>query len=133
MAADVEQDIPRLLLELGLLNLRQGSPEDARLMFEATAKLRPDDPTPPLFVGLWHFAGARYADAERQYRQNLKRHPAHELTKAHLGEALIAQKRWNEAEKVLDPVTKQTVDPEAARFAAELLSCLRQGIFQRAV
>ena len=133
MAADVENEIPRLLLELGFLNLTQGSAPDARTMFEAAGKLRPDDPTPPLFLGLWHFAAARYADAERQYRQSLKRHPNHELTKAHLGEALIAQKRWNEAETVLAPVAKQTAEPDAARFASELLSCLRQGIFQRAV
>jgi len=133
MPGEVETAIPRLLLEIGFLNLAQGSMPDARTMFEAAEKLRPGDPTPPLFLGLWHFARGSYADAERQYRQILKRHPNHDLSKAHLGEALIAQKRWSEAETVLGPVAKQKASPEAASFASELLSGLRSGIFQRAV
>ena len=132
MTRDFQEQIPRLLLELGYFSLRMGSMPEACALLEAAQTLRPSDPTPALFLGMLHFAQGQYAGAERLYRQVLQQHEEHDLARAYLAESLIVQKRWSEAESMLNTVTNNTRDPQAVAFAGGLLNGLRAGIFQRA-
>ncbi|HSS47886.1 MAG TPA: tetratricopeptide repeat protein, partial [Thermoanaerobaculia bacterium] len=82
-----------------------------------------------LLGGMLAFARQRFPEAERCYRRILEVAPEHDLGRAFLAESLIAQKRWREAEELLGGVRS---DSAAARFAAELATGLRLGIFQQA-
>ena len=93
-------------------------------------RLRPKDPTPAMFLGLVHFSSRRYGEAEATYRRILEKHED-DLTRAFLGESLIAQKRWDEAKRELETVVRQDLNPAAVTFARELLDTLGKGIFQR--
>lgn len=132
MAEDRQQDVPRLLLEMGYWSVRQGMTAEAQVLLKGAQALRPHDPTPTMFLGMAQFAVGRFADAERLYRQVLERHDDDDLTRAFLGESLIAQKRWGEAEELLQAVVKADRQPAAVTFASELLTQLKRGLFQRA-
>ncbi|MEW6365669.1 MAG: tetratricopeptide repeat protein [Acidobacteriota bacterium] len=132
MTMESQEKLPQIILELGYMSMRTGFLKEARSFLDAAQALRPNDPTPGLFLGMWHFAQGQYGDAERGYRQVLQQHEDHDLTRAYLAEALIAQKRWSEAETALNSVVQGNRDPSAVAFAKELLSGLRSGLFQRA-
>jgi Flp pilus assembly protein TadD len=131
MAEAWEESLPRLLLEMGYWGLQRGALADAEVLLRGAQALRPNDPTPNMFLGLVHFSSRRYGDAEATYRRILEKHED-DLTRAFLGEALIAQKRWDEAKQELETVVKQNLNPSAVTFARELLDTLAKGIFQRA-
>lgn len=132
MSTDWNEQLPRICLEMGYLSMKMGSMPQAQTFLEAAQALRPEDPTPPMFMGMWHFAQGRYSDAERSYRQVLEQHETHDLTRAFLAEALIAQRRWAEAESILSSIVKESHDAAAIAFANELLSGLKLGVFSRA-
>ncbi len=132
MLLEFGEQIPRLVLEMAYLNMKMGSMPQAQVFLEAAQTLRPQDPTPPMFMGMWHFAQGQYADAERSYRQVLQQHADHDLTRAFLAETLIAQRRWAEAETLLNGIVKGDRDAAAVTFANELISGMKLGVFQRA-
>ncbi len=131
MTHEWESQVPRLLLELGYFCLQSELFPQAQVLFEGAQALRPQDPVPPMLMGLLYFAQNQYAEAERVYQKVLQQHPDHDLTRAFLAETLIAQKRYAEAEKLLSAVVERNRDAGAVTFARELLSVLRQGVFQR--
>jgi len=131
MAATWEDSLPRLLVEMGYWGLQRGALADAEVLLRGAQALRPNDPTPSMFLGLVHFTSRRYAEAEAMYRGILEKHED-DLTRAFLGESLIAQKRWDEAKLELETVVRQNLNPSAVTFARELLDTLSKGIFQRA-
>jgi Flp pilus assembly protein TadD len=132
MTEDWQADVPRLLLETGYWSLKAGSLAQARTLLQGAEALRPQDPTPKMFLGMVSFAERRFADAERAYRGVLDGHADHDLTRAFLGEALIAQKRWPDAQAVLESVVEANRHEAAVAFASELLGQLKSGLFQRA-
>lgn len=125
------EDVPRLILEMGYLCMKTGSLPQAQAYLEAAQALRPNDPTPPMFMGMWHFAQGHFGDAEKSYRRVLDTHASHDLTRAFLAESLIAQKRWPEAEKILASVVQANKDAAAVTFAQELINGLKLGVFHR--
>lgn len=131
MAHEWESQVPRLLLELGYFCLQSELFPQAQVLIEGAQALRPQDPVPLMLMGLLYFTQNQYAEAERAYQKALGQDPDHDLTKAFLAETLIAQKRYAEAEKLLSAVVERNRDADAVTFARELLSVLRQGIFQR--
>ena len=131
MAEAGEDDLPRLLVEMGYWGLQRGAVTDAEVLLRGAQALRPKDPTPGMFLGLVYFSSRRYAEAEAAYRRILDEHED-DLTRAFLGESLIAQKRWDEAKQELETVVRQDLSPSAVTFARELLDTLSKGIFQRA-
>jgi len=133
MSTEYQEQVPRLILELGYLSMQKGSMQQAQVLFEAAQALRPADPTPALFLGMLQFAQEQFPTAEKVYRQILQQHDGYDLARVYLAESLIAQKRWAEAEPLLTTVTQKKRDEKAVQFADSLLSALRTGIFQRAV
>jgi Flp pilus assembly protein TadD len=131
MAHEWEAQLPRLLLEMGYFCLQSELFPQAQVLIEGAQALRPQDPVPPMLMGMWYFAQNQFAEAERTYQKVLQAHPDHDLTKAFLAETLIAQKRYAEAEKLLSAVVERNRDADAVTFARELLTLLRQGVFQR--
>ena len=126
-----DEQTPRLLLELGYWCVQQGQSGDAEVLLKGVLSLRPADPTATMFLGMARFASGRPAEAQRAYEEILASRDD-DLTRAFLAEALLAQKRWNEARALLDQVVTANRHPAAVRFAGELLEGLSKGIFQRA-
>jgi Flp pilus assembly protein TadD len=126
----VEEQTPRLLLELGYWCVQQGQPADAETLLRGAQALRPGNPTAAMFLGMTQFAAGRPAEAERAYRKILDEQDD-DLTRAFLAESLLAQKRWGEARALLEEVVAADRHPAAVRFSKELLGALKSGIFQR--
>ena len=126
-----EEKVSRLLAELSYFFLKQGMLLESRVCLEGLSELRPEHPTTHLLNGMFAFAIEKYAEAEKHYRRILDRRPDDADALVYLAESLIAQQRWREAENTLRRVPKEPDGP-TARFAAELLSALQQGVFQRA-
>jgi len=127
-----EENLPRLLLEMGYFALKRGSLSDAHALLKGAQALRPQDPTPNMFRGMAHFAAGDYVEAEKSYRGILEAHAQDDLTRTFLAESLIAQKRWSEAQTILAAVIKSDRHKAAAGFALELLNGLARGYLQRA-
>src|SRR5688572_2752262 len=132
MAEAWEENLPRLLLEMGYFALKRGSLSEAHALLRGAQVLRPTDPTPGLFRGMAHFAAGDYAEAEKSYRQILETHKDDDLARAFLAESLVAQKRWNDAQSLLAAVVKDGRHKAAVDFARELLNGLARGFLQRA-
>ncbi len=126
-----QEEIPRLLLELGYFTMKVGLFEESQTLLGGVAELRPDDPIPRLFQGMLWFARSEYRKAEDVYRQLLNTHPDFHLAKVYLAESLMAQRRWSEAERLLSEVLSGIDDGPEVTFARELLNGLRKGLFQR--
>lgn len=131
MAEAFEETLPRLLLEMGYWGLKRGSLSDAQRLLKGAQALRPQDPTAGLFEGMAHFAAGEYALAEKTYRRVLGACDD-DLTRTFLAEALIAQRRWRDAQALLAEVLKGSRDKPAVAFARELLNGLAHGVLQRA-
>jgi Flp pilus assembly protein TadD len=127
-----EENLPRLLLEMGYFALKRGSLSDAHVLLKGAQALRPKDPTPGMFRGMAHFAAGDYGEAEKTYRTILETHAEDDLTRTFLAESLIAQKRWSDAQTLLAAVIKNDRHKAAAGFALELLNGLAKGFLQRA-
>lgn len=132
MAEAWEDNLPRLLLEMGYFALKRGSLSDAHALLKGAQALRPGDPTPAMFRGMAHFAAGEYAEAERSYRGILDTHKDDDLTRTFLAESLVAQKRWSDAQSLLAAVIKDDRHKAAVGFARELLNGLARGFLQRA-
>jgi predicted Zn-dependent protease len=131
VAEDADGGLARLLLELGYLSLKRGRLPDAEAMLRGARALRPAEPAPGMFLGMVRFADAAYGEAERQYREVLEGHPEDDLTRAFLGEAQVAQRRWAEARETLESVVRAGRHPAATAFAGQLLGELDRGTFQQ--
>ncbi|HVS02005.1 MAG TPA: tetratricopeptide repeat protein [Thermoanaerobaculia bacterium] len=127
-----ESRLAQLLAELCFYLIKQGDHERARVMLQGLKELRPQHPTPHILEGLFHFGRLDYPAAERSYRSGLEQEPANDLAKAFLAESLIPQRRYREAEKLLEEVIGRGADASAVALAQGLNEGLRQGLFQRA-
>lgn len=125
-------EVPRLLIELGYWALRQGRLEDSRTILRGAAALRPQDPTPAMFLGMTFFAEGRYDEAERTYRAVLDRHADDDLTRSFLAESLVAQRRWSEAKALLKAVVDTNRHEAAVVFARTLGEQVERGLFDSA-
>lgn len=129
--AEGDDGLARLLLELGYLCLQKGRLAESEVLLRGCRELRPRETAPGLVLGMLRFAQGVYGEAERQYREVLASHPDDDLTRAFLGEAQLAQRRWAEARETLEPVVRGGRHPAATAFAAQLLGQLDRGLFQR--
>lgn len=117
----------------GLALLREGRHDEARAMFARALKLDPDNASKwrslmatADFWGTLSKARAaneqgQPAQAERLAREALRQQPNQADAKRVLATALIAQKKWNEAEAVLRPMVEA---PQSDVDALELLAKL---------
>jgi len=69
---------------LGVMRLGMSDPEGAIGPLEHASRLLPDDPNPPMNLGLAYERLRRWNEAARAFRETLRRAPAHELATAHL-------------------------------------------------
>lgn len=127
--SDVPDTMLALLAELALFLTKLGMPAEATIIGRGLAELSPASPAGVLLQGYAAFAAGKVTEAEKHYRSALQRSPEDATVRAFLGESLIAQRRFREAEDLL---TKAAAgDGSGARLANELLAGVRQGIFAR--
>lgn len=69
---------------LGVMRLGMSDPEGAIGPLEHATRLLPDDPNPPMNLGLAYERLRRWNEAARAFREALRRAPAHELAASHL-------------------------------------------------
>ncbi|MDO9020803.1 MAG: tetratricopeptide repeat protein [Deltaproteobacteria bacterium] len=69
---------------LGVMRLGMSDPEGAIGPLEHASRLLPDDPNPPMNLGLAYERLQRWNEAARAFRETLRRAPTHELAASHL-------------------------------------------------
>jgi Flp pilus assembly protein TadD len=69
---------------LGVMRLGMSDPEGAIGPLEHASRLLPDDPNPPMNLGLAYERLQRWNEAARSFRETLRRAPNHELAASHL-------------------------------------------------
>ena len=69
---------------LGVMRLGMSDPEGAIGPLEHASRLLPDDPNPPMNLGLAYERLQRWGEAARSFRETLRRAPTHALAASHL-------------------------------------------------
>ena len=82
---------------LGWYHEGQGRPDLARAHFEHAARLEPNSPERPFFLGQLHAASGRMGNAIHAYREALAINPSHVLARGHLALLLEADGQTTEA------------------------------------
>ena len=132
MGPRLADQLPELFAELCLLATRAGALRSAGQFLDGLRGLRPHHPSTFQLAGNMAFASESYQEAEQHYRQSLGLHPNDATTRAFLAEALIAQRRWDEASEELEQLLRRRdVEESTQRFVQSLKQGLDQGLFQR--
>jgi hypothetical protein len=79
-----------------------------------------------------HTLDGSFEKAEASYRSILEDDSDHVGARTFLAESLIGQKRWREAEEILEWVVASGKEDPAVTYATELKGALERGLFQRA-
>ena len=82
---------------LGVMRLGMSDPEGAIGPLEHASRLLPDDPNPPMNLGLAYERLRRWNEAARSFRETLRRAPTHELAASHLAAMQPATPRTRSA------------------------------------
>ena len=117
----------RQLYDAGYLLLSKGKFQAAREVFEGLAAMAPAKALPHTFLGNTYFAELNFDRAIDEHRKALELEPEHTLSMAHLGEALLAAKKKDEALTTLRKVMKMDPNGASGRMAKSLLDAVDQG------
>lgn len=128
----LRSELPQLLAELTLFATHAGAIERGREFWTGLAALNPDHAATRLLDGMLYTLAGSFEKAEASYRSILNDDADHVGARTFLAESLIGQKRWREAEEVLDGVTESGIEDPAVTYASELKGALEKGLFQRA-
>ncbi len=110
----------------------RGDLAQAQKQWASLAVLQPQHPTTSLLAGILAFSDRRYRDAERHYWEVLEKNPGDLTARAFLAEALIAQRRWNDAHEVIAGLAEvRGQDHPALLFADSLRRGFEVGLYQR--
>jgi predicted Zn-dependent protease len=88
---------PEFLYKFALLALRVGMIDQARLALERSLKLRPDEPTYLLALGVAWLSNGDLFEAEKLFRRLIDIQPDNSLGQLHLGYVLLNQKKYRDA------------------------------------
>lgn len=128
---DVPQSEVALLLEAGYLLMELGKWKEAQDVFAGVAALLPHSDVPLMALGNLHFSQGKFQQALKCHKDALALVPGSALARAHVGEALLFLKRYDEGKAELDQVLAQDGDGMAAQFARALLEAHEAGCFDR--
>ena len=127
---DVPQQEVGLLMEAGYLSMEIGKNKEAQDIFTGVAALVPHNETPQVALGHLFFAQGRFQQALQHHQEAAKINDKSGLAKAHVGEALIFLKRYDEGIKALREAIELEPDGLAAEFAKALIDAYEDGAFQ---
>lgn len=92
-----DSNSPEFLYKFALLALRVGMIDQAKAALERSLKLRPDEPSYLLALGVAWLTRGDLFDAEKLFRRLLQVQPSNALGQLHLGYVLLNQKKYAEA------------------------------------
>lgn len=135
----VKADVPtidpvawQLVAALCLLHAERGAMGEAARLWEQLEKRRhPRGSAPHLLAALLAFADRRYNEAEAQCWRALDHAPGDLFTRSFLAETLLAQRRWLDAQNVLEGLTQARVTHPALAFVKALRHGFEVGLYQR--
>ena len=88
---------PEFLYKFALLALRVGMIDQAKAALERSLKLRPDEPTYLLALGVAWLSRGDLFEAEKLFRRLIEVQPDNSLGQVHLGYVFLNQKKYREA------------------------------------
>ena len=88
---------PEFLYKFALLALRVGMIDQAKSALERSLKLRPDEPTYLLALGVAWLSRGDLFEAEKLFRRLVEVQPDNSLGQLHLGYVFLNQKKYREA------------------------------------
>lgn len=109
---------------LNLADLNQWDP--ARDQARRAAKLLPEDPTPWMVLGRLETRQGRHAEALICFQEAARRGPGEAIVQYHLGKALLAAGRKNEALEPLRAVRRGKLTPEIRQEVEALITDLEK-------
>ncbi len=124
---EVPQAEIALLLEAGYLYLEMQKFKEAEEIFAGVAALVPHSEVPVICQGNLAFSQGKFDRAVKLHKEALSRVPDSALGHAHLGEALLFQKKREEAKQALSRAIELDGDGPAGSFAQSLMDALDAG------
>jgi len=115
---------PRVLTVAGLAALRLGAESEGTKLLERAAALSPLDPDPPRFLGIYHYAAQRMAEALPYLRQAHQRNPLDDDVAQRLAEAATATGDHETARESYRALV--ILDPKIAEYRLRLARAERQ-------
>lgn len=97
-----DSNSPEFLYKFALLALRVGMVDQAKAALERSLKLRPDDPSYLLALGVAWLSRGDFFEAENLFRRLLAIQPGNSLGQLHLGYVLLNQKKYRDAQLWLE-------------------------------
>ena len=118
-------DIPRqeaiLLLETGYFLMQLGKTKEARDIFIGASALFPHSDVPCIALGNLYLSEGKPELAAKEQKKALQRVPESATAQAHLGEALLFQKKVDEGVSALKKAIDMDPKGLTAKLAKELL------------
>lgn len=111
----------RVMLETGFILREAANFEDAEAVFKGCVELLPDSEVPLVGLGTVYLQKGDFNLALESCKEALDCNPESSYAKVHYAEALLFQKRREEAEEVLIEVLEDSPDTTYAKTAENLL------------
>lgn len=92
-----DSNSPEFLYKFALLALRVGMVDQAKAALERSLKLRPDEPSYLLALGVAWLSRGDLFEAEKLFRRLIEIQPDNSLGQLHLGYVLLNQKKYRDA------------------------------------
>ena len=92
-----DSNSPEFLYKFALLALRVGMVDQAKAALERSLKLRPDEPSYLLALGVAWMSRGDLFEAEKLFRRLIEIQPDNSLGQLHLGYVLLNQKKYRDA------------------------------------
>lgn len=92
-----DSNSPEFLYKFALLALRVGMIDQAKAALERSLKLRPDEPSYLLALGVAWLSRGDLFEAEKLFRRLIEIQPHNSLGQLHLGYVLLNQKKYRDA------------------------------------
>lgn len=128
---DVPQSEVALLLEAGYLYMELGKWKEAQEVFLGVAALVPHSEVPHMAMGNLYFAQGKFQQAHKAHKDGLKANPESALAQAHVGEALLFLKKYDEGLAELKKAISMDSEGLAGDFARSLLEAHEVGCFEK--
>jgi tetratricopeptide (TPR) repeat protein len=128
---EIPQQEVALILEAGYLLMELGKWKEAQDVFSGAAALVPHSDVPHMALGNLYFAQGKFQQALKCHKEALAVVPESALARAHVGEALLFMKKYDEGKVELEKAISHDPQGMAAEFARALLDAHEAGCFDR--
>jgi hypothetical protein len=119
----IESELVRLLMRVGYTAAWNGLHKEAISIFDGVGAVRPESEIPVIGAAVVALLSGHYEVAVKTLREGaLELNPESALARAHLGVALRLRGDEDEGLALLQEVTSQTADPDAAAMARNVLA-----------